>query len=158
MCVSALIPPPHPPSRPAAHLPASLAVCGRPCPDDPTRSDVSVDRRAKWGHETLDKGHACPLAGKSSMHSFPVIVLQPGVQISLVQVELFPPSTLPTSLLLTFLFPFDSTSLCSPLFLLTSHSLTTSHFLAHISVSLMITVESRRQDKNSVAIATAKMT
>lgn len=59
-------------------------------PDDPTQSDVSVDRRAARGHETLEKGHACPLAGKSSMHSFPAIVLQPGAQISLMQVEQFP--------------------------------------------------------------------
>lgn len=61
------------------------------------QSDVSVDRRAARGHETLDKGHACPLTGKSSMHSFPAIVLQPGVQISLVQVEPFPSYSLSQS-------------------------------------------------------------
>ncbi|TNN88284.1 hypothetical protein EYF80_001500 [Liparis tanakae] len=42
-------------------------------------------KRAARGHEPLDKGHACPLAGKSSMRSFPAIVLQPGGQISRVQ-------------------------------------------------------------------------
>lgn len=115
-------------------------VCVQPCPDDPTESDVSVDRRAARGHETLDKGHACPLAGKSSMHSFPAIVLQPGGQISLVQVELFPSYALSqTSLLLTFLFPLIHTQsftplllTLSPLFILwLSFSPLTQHVLAH---------------------------
>lgn len=77
-----------------------------PAPDDPAESDVSVDRRAARGHEPLDKGHACPLARKSSMRWFPAIVLQPGGQISRVQVELLPSSalSLSTSLLLAFLF------------------------------------------------------
>lgn len=59
-------------------------------PDEPTESDVSADRGAALGHESLEKGHECPLAGKSSMQWFPAIVLQPGAQISLVQVALFP--------------------------------------------------------------------
>lgn len=128
----------------------SSPIGGQPCPDDPTESDVSVDRRAARGHETLDKGHACPLGGKSSMHSFPAIVLQPGAQISLVQVELFPSYalSLSTSLLLTFLFPlihiqfffslfsplFHFTLTLSPLFILwlnfSSHpACSCSHFL-----------------------------
>lgn len=81
----------------------SAQSAASPCPNDPTESDVSVDRGAVWGHETLDKGHACPLAGKSSMHSFPAIVLQPGAQISFVQVELLPSYSLspPPNLSLT---------------------------------------------------------
>lgn len=78
--------------------PPTFPVLSVASPDDPTESDVSVDRRAARGHETLDKGHACPFEGKSSMHSFPAIVLQPGAQISLVQVELFPSYTLSPSL------------------------------------------------------------
>jgi len=111
--------------------PPSLAICKQPRPDDPPESDVSVDRRAARGHETLDKGHACPFAGKSSMHLFPAIVLQPGALISLVQVEPFPSYS--HSLALAHLcFPFDSDSVFSLLGLSTSHS---SRFLAELFLS-----------------------
>lgn len=101
--------------KPAVELELYFLICIQPpkcyphqtaCSRTTWQSDVSVDRRAAWGHETLDKGHACPLSGKSSMHSFPAIVLQPVAQISLVQVETFPSYSLSlcTALLLRFLF------------------------------------------------------
>lgn len=96
----------------ASNLPPSLDIANESRPDKAAESDVSGDRRAARGHETLDKGHACPFAGKSSMHSFPAIVLQPGAQISLVQVELFPFCSLSLALsrLSHFYFSFDSNS------------------------------------------------
>lgn len=112
------------------------------------------------------------------MHSFPAIVLQPGAQISLVQVEPFPSYALPLSLFLstslshTFLSLFltriqslqppsiHSLPPLSPLFI----------FCLRFSLSLsltslascpppflhMITEESRRPDKSFVATATEK--
>lgn len=73
-------------------------------------SDVSADRGAALGHETLEKRHECPLAGKSSMQWFPAIVLQPGPQISLVQVAPFPASSLSLTAPIP---PFLSLSLCT---------------------------------------------
>lgn len=115
------------------------------------------------------------------MHSFPAIVLQPGALISLVQVELFPSCSLSvSSTLARFYSPFDSNSLFSllslshstltrsPLFIfwlsfssmLLAHSLTSPTQSLFLSVShalsLVITEESRRPDKSSVAMATAK--
>lgn len=165
----------HPTSLPPWTFPTS------PVPTNRQRVTSLLTAGRRGATRPLDKGHACPFAGKSSMHSFPAIVLQPGALISLVQVELFPSCSLSvSSTLARFYSPFDSNSLfsllslshstltLSPLFIfwlsfssmLLAHSLTSPTQSLFLSVShalsLVITEESRRPDKSSVAMATAK--
>lgn len=134
----------------------------------PPESDVSVDRRAARGHETLNKGHACPFAGKSSMHSFPAIVLRsraadkPGagrtVSVLLwpnlasthffffflsIQIQVFSLSPLHTFHFRLFLSLGVFSSLLPLLWLC-------------ISLALVTAQESGRPDKSLVAVATAK--